>query len=415
VTGPLTGTLRVLVHQNAPFVEFMDTYNADFEAANPAVNVDMSVVAVGDVATSIQTRLAAQTVDVIDYCAPPCAGFSNAVQPYMSGVGPPLWQQLIEAGLILDVTNEAFVQNFDQASIKDAATFNGRVYAINMGRIAYSGMFVNNTLLANLGLALPTTWSQLVTACETIKASGNHCMTVGGADNWPVFVGSYGILGAMYPDQAALVEGLWKGTVKWNDAKGLELIDRYHTYATEMLHPEATGLGHDAATGRFALGDVAFMPTGSWQAPNLEGFGPGFNWTYVPFPGSDNPADNQYLFGKYDLSFMIAADTPQPNLAKAYLAGLSDPTTYQQFVNETGFLPTQPTATLDSTLGQAVAPLLENFQVGFEQYWVSPSGAGQWANASQAASWFAPFGPWIDPVALANRAQADLEAGLPTP
>ncbi len=99
-------------------------------------------------------------------------------------------------------------------------------------------------------------------------------------------------------------------------------------------------------------------------------------------------------------------------MAKAYLAALADPDNYQEFVDATGFLPTQPTATLNSKLGQAVAPLLENYRVGFEQFWVDPSGAGQWANASQAAAWFAPFNEWTDATALANQSQADLEAGI---
>jgi raffinose/stachyose/melibiose transport system substrate-binding protein len=406
-------TLRVLIHQNPTFTAFMENFNGEFEAANPGVTVDMSVVDPADMATSIQTRLTAADVDVIDYCVAPCAGFSNAIQPYMSGIAaPPTWQQLIEAGLVLDITDEPFVQNFDEASIRDAGTFNDRVYAVNMGRVSYSGMFVNNDLLTEVGVALPTTWTELVAACEAIVASGNQCMTVGGRDGWPIFVGAYGLLGAVFPDQAALSEGLWTGDVKWNEGEGLELMEKFQVYATEMLEAGVTGLGHDEATGRYAAGDVAFMPTGVWQAPNLESFEPAFDWTYVPFPGSDVAADNQYLFGKYDLSFMIAADTPHPDVAKAYLAGLSDPGTYQEFVNATGFLPTQPTATLDSKLGEAVAPLLANYRVGFEQYWVGPTGAGQWANASQAASWFAPFNEWNDATELANQAQADLEAGL---
>jgi raffinose/stachyose/melibiose transport system substrate-binding protein len=156
---------------------------------------------------------------------------------------------------------------------------------------------------------------------------------------------------------------------------------------------------------------VAFLPTGVWQAPILDENAE-FDWTYVPFPGSDDPAENQYLFGKYDMSWMIAADTPHADVAKAYLAALADPANYQEFVDTTGYLPTQPTATLNSKLGQAVAPLLDTYQVGFEQYWVSPKGAGQWANGSQAASWFAPFNEWTDAKELADQIQADLEAGL---
>ena len=60
----------------------------------------------------------------------------------------------------------------------------------------------------------------------------------------------------------------------------------------------------------------------------------------------------------------------------------------------------------------AVAPIVEDFQVGFEQFWVSPTGAGQWANGSLGSSWFAPFNEWEDAEALATQAQEDLQAGL---
>jgi raffinose/stachyose/melibiose transport system substrate-binding protein len=178
-----------------------------------------------------------------------------------------------------------------------------------------------------------------------------------------------------------------------------------------MLEEGVTGLAHDAAIVRYAAGDVAFAPTGVWQAPALEGAEPGFDWTYIPFPGSDNAADNQYLFGKYDQSWAVAGNTPNKEAAMAYLAAFSAPETYNAFANAVGFLPTQPTASLDSKLGAAVAPLLANYRVGYEQFFVGPSGAGQWANGAQGAQWFYN-GDFTDAVAAADQAQADLAAGL---
>jgi raffinose/stachyose/melibiose transport system substrate-binding protein len=408
----LEGTLKVLLHQNPPLVEYIEDFNERFEAANPGVEIAMEIVTADDQRTAIQTRLTANEADVIDFCPSPCSAFSNGIEPYMSGVEPPLWQQLIDAGLIADLTDEAFVANFDATAVQDAGTYNDRVYFLPAGRVSYSGMFVNLDLLAEVGVSTPTTWGELVAACDAVKESGNECMTVGGADTWPVFVGSYGLLGAFYPDQQALVEGLWTGEIKWNDENTLELWRRYQIYAQDMLEEGVTGIAHDAGPARFAAGDVAFMPTGVWQAPDVENSEPAFDWTYVPFPGSDNAADNQYLFGKYDMGWMVAENAQNKEAALAYVAALSDPAEYQAFVDAVGYLPTQPTATLNSKLGEAVAPLLANYRVGFEQYWVAPIGAGQWANGSQGASFLEPFNQWTDAVELADQAQADLEAGL---
>lgn len=400
-------TLRVLIHQNPPMVEFMEAFNAKFEAAYPNVTIDMSIVEAGDLATVTQTRLTANDVDVIDIF-----GFANAAQPYMTDVDAPNWQQFIQAGLLMDLTGQPFVDNFDEATITDAGSYDGKVYSINLGRVTYSGMFVNEDLLAANNLTVPTTWDELVAACETVTAAGANCMTVGGADGWPVFVGSYGLLGSQFPDQEALVEGLWTGDIKWNDEQTMELWEKYQYYAQEMLEPGVTGLSHDATPARFAAGDVAFMPTGNWQGPALEAAEPAFEWAYIPFPGSNNAEDNQYLFGKYDQGWAIAANTPNEEAALNYLTMFSEPDNYAAFVNAVGFIPTQPTATLTTQLGQEVAPYLENFRVGYEQFWITPKGSGQWANGSQGASWFQPFNEWDDAAALAAQAQADLQAGL---
>jgi hypothetical protein len=114
-------TLRVLVHQNPPMVAFMKEFNDSFEDANPNVTIDMSVVSADDLSVVTQTRLTANDVDVIDIF-----GFSNAAQPYMTDVTPPNWQTLIEAGLLLDITDQPFVENFDEATIPTPAPTTAR-------------------------------------------------------------------------------------------------------------------------------------------------------------------------------------------------------------------------------------------------------------------------------------------------
>ena len=398
-------TLRVLVHQNPPMVAFMETFNQQFTERHPNITVDMSVVNANDLSTVSQTRLSANDIDVLDIF-----GFANGAQPYMKMVEPPNWQQLIDAGLLMDLTGQDFLANYDANTINDAGSFNGKTYSINLGRVIYSGIYYNKQLFEQNNIAVPTTWPELVAACETLKAAGVPCMTAGGADGWPIFVGAYGLLGAMYPDQAALVKGLWKGTSNWNDAKSLEMWTKMQIYARDMMEEGASGVAGDAAPGRFASGAVAMFPGGSWYAPSIEAAQPGFEWGYIPFPGSDKAEDNQYWFGKYDQGWAIAANTPNKDASLLYLKEFSEPANYQAFVDAVGFIPTQPTAKLNTKLGTEIAPFLTNFEVGYEQYWIAPKGAGQFANPW--ASYFKPFGTDDDPQVLADKVQADLQAGL---
>ncbi|MCU0507768.1 MAG: extracellular solute-binding protein [Anaerolineae bacterium] len=398
-------TLKVLVHQNPPMVEFMNTFNEKFQSKYPNITVDMSVVNANDLSTVTQTRLTANDVDVVDIF-----GFANAAQPYMKNVTPPNWQTLIDAGLLMDLTDQPFVKNYDEATIKDAGTYNDKVYAINLGRVSYSGIYYNQDLFDKYGVKVPTTWAELVAACETFRSNDVSCMTAGGKDGWPIFVGAYGLTGALYPDQAALVEGLWTGATKWNDDQALKMWEKMKVYTQDMMESGASGIAGDAAPGRFASGEVAMFPGGTWYAAAIDAAQPAFKWGYIPFPGSDNADDNKYLFGKYDQGWAVAANTPNKDAAMKYLAEFSDPANYQAFANAVGFIPTQPGATLDTAIGKAVAPFLANFRVGFEQYWVAPKGAGQYANPW--ASYFKPFGTFDDPKELADKVQADLQSGL---
>jgi raffinose/stachyose/melibiose transport system substrate-binding protein len=398
-------TLRVLVHQNPPMVAFMEAFNQKFSEKYPNVTVDMSVVNANDLSTVTQTRLTANDVDVVDMF-----GFANAAQPYMKNADPPNWQTLIDAGYLLDISDQPFVKNYYEAAIKDAGTYNGKVYQVNLGGVSYSGIYYNKNLFEEYGVTVPTTWSELVAACETFAAADIPCMTAGGKDGWPIFVGAYGLIGSIYPDQAALVEGLWTGSIKWNDAKSMEMWDKMKVYAQEMMEPGASGIAGDAAPGRFASGAVAMFSGGTWYAAAIDAAEPDFEWGYMPWPGSDNAEENKYIFGKYDQGWVIAANSPNKDTALQYVAEFSDPANYQEWVNAVGFIPTQPGATLDTQIGKEVAPFLDNFRVGYEQYWVAPKGAGQYANPY--ASYFKPFGEFDDATELANKVQEDLQSGL---
>jgi raffinose/stachyose/melibiose transport system substrate-binding protein len=398
-------TLRVLIHQNPPMVEFIEQFNARFTEANPNIRIDLSVVNANDLATVTQTRLSAGDVDVIDIF-----GFSNSVQPYMRGATPPNWQVMIEAGLLLDLTGQSFVDNYDPVSIRDSGMFNDSIYAVNLGRVVYSGIYYNRDLFEEFNVEVPTTWDELVAACQVFTAEGIGCMTAGGADGWPIFVGAYGLLGSLFPDQEAYVEGLWTGTVRFNDEQSMVMWERMQVYARDMMERGASGIPGDAAPGRFASGAVAMFPGGSWYASAIEAAGPDFDWGYIPFPGSNNVEDNAGWFGKYDQGWAIAAGSPNIDAALLYLEAFSEPENYQAFVDAVGFIPTQPTASLNTKIGAEIAVYLDNFRVGYEQYWVAPTGVGQWA--APFASFFAPFNEWTDPAALADRAQADLQSGL---
>ena len=125
----LEGTLRVLIHQNPSGVEFFEQFNEEFEAANPGVSIDLSVVNADDLPTVNQTRLTASDIDVTTVSV---TGFANPVQSFMTDAEPPYWQQLIEAGLLMDLSGSEFLDNYDDAAV-ESASFDGGTYGVTLG------------------------------------------------------------------------------------------------------------------------------------------------------------------------------------------------------------------------------------------------------------------------------------------
>jgi raffinose/stachyose/melibiose transport system substrate-binding protein len=161
----LEGKLRVLIHQNPAGVEFFENFNDEFETANPDVEIDLTIVEAGDIAGTNQTRLTAKDIDVTTISV---TGFANPVEDYMVGADTPYWQQLIEAGLLLDLSGQPYLANYDEPAV-ESSSFDGGVYAVSLGRTTYSGMFVNLDLLAEVGIETPTTFPELVSACDAVK------------------------------------------------------------------------------------------------------------------------------------------------------------------------------------------------------------------------------------------------------
>jgi raffinose/stachyose/melibiose transport system substrate-binding protein len=137
-------TLKVLVHQNPPMVEFMNAFNEKFQAKYPNITVDMSVVNANDLSTVTQTRLTANDVDVIDMF-----GFANPVAAVHEERHPPNWQQLIDAGLLMPTSRtRRSSRTTTRSRSRTPASYKGKVYGVNLGRVSTAASTTTRTCFA---------------------------------------------------------------------------------------------------------------------------------------------------------------------------------------------------------------------------------------------------------------------------
>ena len=145
------------------FQAVIDRFNEDYP------NVNVSYNSAGDnLPTVLQTAVQGGNPPDIAFIAQPgtIQGFvtDGALQP-------------------IEFARDAVVENFGE-SIADIGTFDDQLYGILFKSANKSLGWYNTTVFEDAGVEPPTTMDELVTAADTIKASGVTPFSVAGADGW---------------------------------------------------------------------------------------------------------------------------------------------------------------------------------------------------------------------------------------
>ena len=145
---------------------------ADFEAANPGITVESSVVSYGDMLARLpQAAASGQVPDVVKMFSPMvpqliAAGVYQPLDPYLK-----------------DVSRTDWVQSWD------ATVFDGKKMVLPYENRA-SCLMYNTSIFKKLNIAVPQTWDQVVAAAKVATAAGYTGFGTGfsKADNASVLV-----------------------------------------------------------------------------------------------------------------------------------------------------------------------------------------------------------------------------------
>ena len=146
---------------------------ADFEAANPDIDVQLTNFDHEGYKTSIRNFLTADAPDLANWYA------ANRMKPF------------VEAGLFADITDVWDTNGLNEslASSILSSTIDGKKYAIPYTYYQW-GIYYNRDAYKAAGIEAPgaegVTWEQFLANCETFKAAGIDCVTTGSSALWPV-------------------------------------------------------------------------------------------------------------------------------------------------------------------------------------------------------------------------------------
>ena len=392
----------------------IEDINKQFEEKYPEYKIEYTTTGPNDeYKQASRTRITAGDVDIFA----DLSGMRLSPKEWTPGAKVPDWQQWIDSGLIADLTGQEFINNYEASDIEQAGTYNGKVYGIPTGKVVMSGIFYNKDIFAEYGLEVPTTWSEFIQVCETLKENGVTPIAMAGKDVWPLKLPVFGLQAHILAggDQNQFIEGVWKGTSKFNDPDAIEVLEKMKTIQDNYTIDGFMGIDYGTLPSYFATGKVAMMPNGSWEAPTVESANPDLNFGYFPIPATEDASVNDSLVGKYDMTWYVAENGKNKEGAIKWLEFFSQPEIYQQFVQAAGFLPTMPNVKTESKFfDDEVMQYMDGFQLAYEILMINRENVGEHLAAEGVhTEYLAPGGEFKTAKELADVQQKEWEAAAP--
>ena len=296
-----------------------DDIKAQYEAAHPGWTVDMNYMDDDLYETiGLQNLLAGR----------------NAPDVYFEWTGSRLAQRYADgyaADLTTAVTTGPIAGLFDDA-VFPAATVDGKVVMVPHTADVSNVLFYNKQILADAGITPPTTWDELLAACDTLAAkdiipiaSGNKDLWAAG--NWLSHMASRVVGEDVYD---ATLSGTGKfDTPEWEKAFGYIADLRAH----KCVNDSANAIDDNAGAQLFFQGQAAMHAIGSWLVSWAVSDAPTLDFDYVNLPAMpEGSAGNQDSVIGVETGYVVNAKSDKIDAAVDYLALVNSDANVQAFI-----------------------------------------------------------------------------------
>jgi multiple sugar transport system substrate-binding protein len=304
---------------------------ADFEAANPDIDVQLTNFDHEGYKTSIRNFLTADAPDLANWYA------ANRMKPF------------VEAGLFADITDvwDANGLNESLASSILSSTIDGKKYAIPYTYYQW-GIYYNRDAYKAAGIEAPgaegVTWEQFLANCETFKAAGIDCVTTGSSALWPV-AGIFDYL-SMRTNGYQFHSDLAAGKISWTSPEARAVFAEFAKLQPYVTANHAAIDWQDAAA-IFVQNKAAHYVMGNFAVGVFkEGGMTNDNLGFMVFPeitagvarAEEAPTDTVHL----------TSGAKNPEDAKKLLAYIASAEAQSKWNAAVGQLPTNSGATVDA-------------------------------------------------------------------
>lgn len=294
-----------------PVKKIIEDSVTEYHELHPNVTIVQDGVTGEQYKTKIKTAFAAGEAPDISYM------FSGGsfVKPYIdAGYLLPIDEYLSE-----DTLTKVLPGTIEQA------TFNDTIYSLPTITFL-ANLYCNTEMFEAAGAEIPTTWDELLVACEKLNAAGYTPILMGEKDRWPGMYW-YDIIAARTAGNAAIEEAFGDPT-KFNTEPFIEAAAKLQELVNVgAFNDNMMSMSYDEMVEGFAAGQGAMIYQANWIHPSLQAETAATNGkvTCVAFPVIEGMAGDitEFSGGTTD-GYYINANCEHPEEAVAYLEYLSE-------------------------------------------------------------------------------------------
>jgi raffinose/stachyose/melibiose transport system substrate-binding protein len=284
----------------------LETLVANFEAANPNVDVTIEFQDFENMKTIVKTALASGTgPDLVFYG--PGAGF----------MGP-----LVESDLLLPL--DEYSEQYGWAEriypwTFESTSFDDTLYALGH-ELEFIGVYYNTAIFEELGVSEPTTYEELLEIGEKAKAAGYIPFAFPNQPGWPAFH-----VFSAFANNLAGKEGMEDvlfGDGSWTAPEFVRAIQLPFVELNQagFFPPSLNALTYDDGNALFYTGQAAMHLTGTWLVSAILENVQDFETSFFALPSIDGSV--VLPPGGMGSAAMISAATEHPDEAAALLDSL---------------------------------------------------------------------------------------------
>jgi glucose/mannose transport system substrate-binding protein len=252
---------------------------------------------------------------------------------FTAGLPPDTFQTLggaelknyVDSGILQpldDLWKELDYANVIPGPLAKAVTVDGHPYVVPLNMHIQNILYYDKKLFTELGIEPPTTYDELVAACDKIKAAKPDltCISQGSKEKWEDAF----MFDSMYLEQAgaeAYVK-LYKGETDVNQDPAYKKSLENLAALVKYMNPDHSSLTWDQAVGYLGQHKSAMTLMGTWAIGALKSGGmvPGEDFGAVTFP---QKPDQILLF--HPDTYGLAVGAPDPSATMDWLRTVASP------------------------------------------------------------------------------------------